>query len=501
VWLGSLLLMLWTIGFAPVQRTQEARVLIAAREMIVNSPELGPRAWLVPRANGDVRLQKPPLAYWMAAVSFAIFGVHDWAGRLPFALCGWLTIVLTYHIAQRELQSLRAAIIAAALLVGSLLFHRHARLAETDIVLTLCLTVAIYAIWRERFLISGIAIGLAAITKGLPALFAIVFLIAFALLTRRMNVIWRWIKSGAPILALLIGLPWWIHAWRLPEAQAFARELSVLINEPTHPGWFFSYFGFLAKATLPWTPVLIVALIDIAIRWRRGRGRGREMRDRVAPLLIWCGAILVPLFFIANKQEHYLLPMLPPVAIIAAWFLDRADRAIDRLIAVIGSVALVLSALALPVASGIERGDVFTSDMIVAFALLTLAVIVFVRRDALTFSLACAISMSAGIGFWWPTTHARPHRDVAAEIRTIGDGPYCFYGPNASLVLAYELRTIVPHVRNARELTAAVSRDPNLLVIVQTKNNRAAPQPIGCELLRTIHTEDQQFEIYQSIQD
>ena len=76
------------------------RVLVSTVEMLENAgrPNSGLRVWMIPTANGIVRLQKPPLAYWMAAASFKLFGVHDWAGRLPFALCGWLTVVLTYHI-------------------------------------------------------------------------------------------------------------------------------------------------------------------------------------------------------------------------------------------------------------------------------------------------------------------------------------------------------------------------------------------------------------------
>src|SRR5690348_12928750 len=76
------------LDLAPVQRTQEARVLETAREMLGRPVH----NWLVPQLNGEVRLRKPPLAYWVSAGSFELFGVKHWAGRLPMALAGWLTI-------------------------------------------------------------------------------------------------------------------------------------------------------------------------------------------------------------------------------------------------------------------------------------------------------------------------------------------------------------------------------------------------------------------------
>ena len=72
-------LMFATINSPPVSSTQEARVLEAAREM-VNGSTL--EDWLIPHVNGNVRLQKPPLAYWLSAASFAVFGVSAGAGRV-----------------------------------------------------------------------------------------------------------------------------------------------------------------------------------------------------------------------------------------------------------------------------------------------------------------------------------------------------------------------------------------------------------------------------------
>src|SRR5690349_18416006 len=116
---GSLLLlvlMLWQLGTPPVQRTQEARVLEVAREMLGK----GWHDWLIPHINGEVRVQKPPLAYWLAAAAFEVGGVSEGVGRIPFALAGWATIVLTCVIA-RWLFDARAALLTGGVLCASLM--------------------------------------------------------------------------------------------------------------------------------------------------------------------------------------------------------------------------------------------------------------------------------------------------------------------------------------------------------------------------------------------
>src|SRR2546421_380107 len=83
-----------------------------------------------PAFRGRVRVENPPLAYWLAAISYKIFGVSEWAGRLPFAMILWLTIGLVFIIGG-QMFCPRAGFFAAACLAGSYMFLRYGRLAET----------------------------------------------------------------------------------------------------------------------------------------------------------------------------------------------------------------------------------------------------------------------------------------------------------------------------------------------------------------------------------
>jgi 4-amino-4-deoxy-L-arabinose transferase-like glycosyltransferase len=121
-WFGALVLMLAMLATPPVQRTQEARVLQTAREMLGK----GWRDWLIPHLNGQVRLEKPPLAYWLAAASFQLHARPGQRRRGPGCRSrssAGLTLLLTWWIAKRFFGR-RAAFYAAAMLLGSWMFAR-----------------------------------------------------------------------------------------------------------------------------------------------------------------------------------------------------------------------------------------------------------------------------------------------------------------------------------------------------------------------------------------
>ncbi|HEY0008121.1 MAG TPA: glycosyltransferase family 39 protein, partial [Tepidisphaeraceae bacterium] len=112
LWVLAGILMLAAAGTTAVSRTQEARVLVTASEM-VDRPL---HDWLIPKANGQVRLKKPPLAYWLSAASIDAFGNGERAGRLPAVLAGWATLGLMYAIGRKLFNPLAGTLAALALM-------------------------------------------------------------------------------------------------------------------------------------------------------------------------------------------------------------------------------------------------------------------------------------------------------------------------------------------------------------------------------------------------
>lgn len=100
--------------------------------------------WIVPTFNGDLRTDKPILLYWCMLISYHVFGVSEFAARLPSALAGIGTVLLTFQLG-RMLFTARAGLLAGALLSSSLMFTVLARGATPDSLLIFCIAASLTA--------------------------------------------------------------------------------------------------------------------------------------------------------------------------------------------------------------------------------------------------------------------------------------------------------------------------------------------------------------------
>lgn len=137
-----LLLFFGLLGTRSLNEPDEGRYAEIAREMVETGNWLVPHIWYVPH------LDKPPFTYWAVAASLSVFGVNEWAVRLPLALAGlsaaWATFLLVRSVAGA------AAGRAAVLVFGtSALAWVMSRMLTTDIFLTQFITWAIYCFWQS----------------------------------------------------------------------------------------------------------------------------------------------------------------------------------------------------------------------------------------------------------------------------------------------------------------------------------------------------------------
>lgn len=523
--LASLALMLLFLGTPPVQRTQEARVLQTAREMARSADA---RDWLIPRLNGKVRLEKPPLAYWLAAAAYRAGGVNETAGRAPFALAGWGTLVLT-ALAARRAFGRAAGFYAAAALLGFLMFARHARLAETDVLATLFVTAAILCIargTRGAMALSGAMIGLAVMSKGPPALFPVLFLIALAAAERDWRLLGRWTLSGAPLIAAAVAAPWFAYVIRAVGYETFRHELTVSVGGGGHAASFLQYFPDLLRATAPWVALVALSLVVAGQRWKDDRSL------RVA--LLWFASVLIPLLIAGQRQYHYLLPAMPPLAVLAARLVASAieqhdkHRPLVRAILIATLIVMLLGALGLPLLGRHVRGEASTIDAIhaaggvagIAFVMLNHAR---PARFAGAFSAVTAVAVTLLTQAWMPSLRPDNSRAIAGEIRnrvagalgsamattttvSAAAGPtFAFYGPNISLPLLFYLQDPMPQYETPEAVAAAATAAAGagdgstrpLVLIAQTKSGRLPPPvPVGFHLLVRLTSGDQVFEVY-----
>src|SRR4051812_23752714 len=148
----------------------EGRYAEIPREMLATGD------WITPRLNDLKYFEKPPLQYWMTAVSFEVFGEDEWTARLPAALAGFLAMLMVGYTGYR-LWGAQTGALAATVLVGTWGYFLAGQFLTLDMTLTACLTFALCAFLLAHsggpaahakwMLLAWLAAALAVLAKGL----------------------------------------------------------------------------------------------------------------------------------------------------------------------------------------------------------------------------------------------------------------------------------------------------------------------------------------------
>ena len=325
-------------------------------------------SWVVPTLQGEPYLDKPPLMYWLVAISYELFGVSEASARLVPALCVHLTILAIYLLGRRSIGE-RGAFWAALLLTVAPGFMGVARLLLLDGLLTLCVTTSVLCgfeavrsgtLNRRWWMAAAVMSGLGFLTKG-PISEVLLFppLLLFAWLQRHRQAdgealsLWKWAKAHLPDallfagIVVLVNLPWYVAMYfRQPEfLKYFFWEHNVMrFAKPfdhLEPVWYYVPIflgGFLPGMLLaiPYFRCLLFGGTD-------------EAQHRSAAGGFWLLSGLWCLFFFSlsgSKLPTYILPAFPPLCLALGEFVARSrwDRALYPR-AVIGTFAALLIAV------------------------------------------------------------------------------------------------------------------------------------------------------------
>ena len=308
----------------------EPRYIQVAREMVESG------SWLVPHLNGQVYAEKPPLFFWILALCSMVFGSwHRLVMSLPSvgAAIGCLWATRWFGTLSGRP---RSGVLASWILAGSLPFLFIAQLVRMDMLLVLCVTLALAGIFRlvavdappSRVVAAVVYVSLAAgtLTKGpvavaLPALATVVW-IAHARnwpALRRLHLTW-----GVPLYLVLV-LAWAAPAaaeagpayvWHVLAEQSVGRVSGSLRG--SHPKAWFFYLTAFPWMALPWLPFFLASAVP---RWRAGD----TPLERRAVRLWWAWWMTTFVFFssASGKLEIYLLPLFPAMALLTAGFWAR----------------------------------------------------------------------------------------------------------------------------------------------------------------------------------
>ncbi len=358
-----------------------------ARNMITSGD------WVTARLDGVAYLEKPPLIYWMMAVSYELFGVHDWAARIPVALSSiglcWLTAAFGVWAFGKDAGFYAGLCMATC--VGLFLFTR---ILIPDVMLTFTIALAMWALLRvlddeEPHPRAWAYILAASLGTGLllKSLIGVVFPVAagiiYLFLTRQLFSARTWKRlhpiSGLAII-LLIAAPWHILA-TLRNPPYFAFTLRSAPGEYHGFLWFFFineqllrflnlryprdydtvprlYFWLFHLIWLfPWS-VYLPAAAKLSYKPSDRAGKARLLA------LCWIGFVLV-FFTFSTTQEYYSMPCYPAFALLlgsamatgGAW-VRRGTRALSVIAgcAVLAAIAILFLVRGVP-----TSGDIFTA--------------------------------------------------------------------------------------------------------------------------------------------
>jgi 4-amino-4-deoxy-L-arabinose transferase-like glycosyltransferase len=312
----------------------------AAREMV----ETGD--WVSPTLNYQPRFAKPAFIYWLMSAAYTLFGVSEFSARLHSAVAGVGLILLQYLVLSR-LRAPMVGLLSALMLLLNLEIVAIGRMALTDSVLIFFTTLALYGFWlgfngeeRDRRWIWLFYVGMAlgTLTKGPIGVAVPLLAVApYLTLTKRWPQFWQ---KGFPlaglVVLLVIALPWYaamlaIHGSRYSDsaqADTIGRFLSTIGG---HGGTFFFYVPILLFGFFPWSGLTSVALYRTFQEWRATRGRvnprhsalGTQHFDLELFAALWLAAGFLFFSLSATRLPHYIGPLFPAAAILAACYWHR----------------------------------------------------------------------------------------------------------------------------------------------------------------------------------
>lgn len=286
--------------------------------------------WTTPTVNGQVFAEKPILYFWLArAASMMVGEISELSLRIPSAVAGVVSVLLTYLIVL-PYAGRRRALITAALFATLYQVFWASRSVQMDILVLATTLGALLPLTRmldfgmrpaRAWILTGIAAGVGFIAKGpvtwiLPGL----VILFYALSQHKLHLLWnRWIAVAA-VVAMLIGAPWYLALW-LSQDTGFLHEVLVRQNfsrfvkawDHENPWWY--YFTYLWVDYAPWSWLLPAALLNRAV----------SERERILERMswIWIAAIVIFFSLADSKRAPYILPIAPAVAVLAASIVDR----------------------------------------------------------------------------------------------------------------------------------------------------------------------------------
>lgn len=330
------------LGYFGLVGADEPRYAQIAREMLVRFD------WITPTLGGKPWLEKPPLYYWQAMFAYRVFGVSDWAARLPSAFDATFMVFAIYFFLRRFRKGIELdGALFAASAAGMIGF---ARAASTDMPLAAMFIIAMLAwlAWyesKQKWLLAAFyaftALGMLAKGPVSPFLAALI-IVCFSFAQRDLRIIRATLWLPGIFIFCVVSLPWYVAVQiKNPEflkifiLQHNLERFSTNLYRHTQPFWY--YIPVALLALVPWIVFVINALYQGIRDWSKRSAQAPPPASGNAPeiaansnaepfnrfFILW---FLLPIIFFSisrSKLPGYILPAIPAGTLLMALYIRK----------------------------------------------------------------------------------------------------------------------------------------------------------------------------------
>ncbi|MBR9705624.1 glycosyltransferase family 39 protein [Candidatus Pacearchaeota archaeon] len=333
------------VDWDEARRAQNAIELLRTNDFIVLKYGGEPDLWNL----------KPPLATWLIALSFKIFGISEFSLRFFSAIMGIGTVILIFFLG-REIKNNYTGLFAATIVltIKTFIGFHGARTGDLDIMLTFFMTLSIFLFYLSQkrkkpklLIVSFIALALGFLVK-MAAILVLPIMLLYLLYTKKFKkVLKRKETKKASIIFLIITLPWFILRYlrgksffitkiKFDIIQRFGQQLEG------HTGDWTYYFKEILKVLgRPLTALLVIAIIYTLYQIIKKKDK------QISLITIWALIIFTTMTLIQTKIFWYMLPLYPALAILIAYFIspDKNQNKITKITMVIIFIMIIISPL------------------------------------------------------------------------------------------------------------------------------------------------------------
>ncbi len=287
----------------------EPRYATTAKNMVTTGN------YIIPEFNGKLRINKPPLTYWLISISYKIFGINEFSARIPHALLGFLLIIFLFIFTKDILPSV--------VLASTPFFIFFARLCNTDMILTFFFSISLLCFFKfyenkdkKSLIIFLFSYLLSNLTKG-PVSFLILLIILIFLITERNFLYFK--KFSIIIVICLFSLSSLIWLFLVSIHTGEVNSLKNLIFNETfgrmfkgyaHKEPFYYYLIYFPLVFFPWSILFFQKIFN----FKKIFFENKFIKFNI----IWF--LTVFLFFSLSKSKllSYILPLSVPFSVIVS---------------------------------------------------------------------------------------------------------------------------------------------------------------------------------------